>query len=275
MRANLSTRTAWNLHLVGGGVRQFATFLIVFVTGFSTLGSTSLVEAGVISNGGFESPLAGDWTVVGTASSALLAGATPTEGSQYAFLNTIGGDPSVAAIENTLGLTPGTLTGAQGGAAIYQDVTLNAGETLSFDWRFLSELSDNSLANDFAFWSLTPNGIPGGYTQLADTFDVGADPVGTFDYSTSDFSPAASSLIASDGTYRLGFGVMNYGNNLDAFPSGLLIDNISISGSSPAAVPEPGTLAMLGISTLGFGMGYVRKRKKITGSTDPSKESMI
>ncbi|MBR9803146.1 PEP-CTERM sorting domain-containing protein [bacterium] len=247
----------------------------MFVTGFSTLSSTSLVEAGVISNGGFESPLATGWTVIGTASSTLLTGATPTEGSQYAFLNTIVGDPSVPAIENALGLTSGTLTGAgaQGGAAIYQDVTLNAGETLSFDWRFLSQLSDNSTANDFAFWSLTPNGIPGGYTQLADTFDVGSDMVGTFTFSTSAFAKAEPSV--SSGTYTLGFGVMNFGNNLDAYPSGLLIDNISISGSSPAAVPEPGTLAMLGISTLGFGMGYVRKRKKITGSTDPSKESMI
>ena len=66
--------------------------------------------------------------------------------------------------------------------------------------------------------------------------------------------------IAADGNYFLQFGTINWLDQI--YHSGLAISGASLDGviiEDP--VPEPGTLALLGIGVLG--MGFMRRRRKV------------
>jgi hypothetical protein len=68
---------------------------------------------------------------------------------------------------------------------------------------------------------------------------------------TVDFSEVAGQTDVQIGL----LGISEYGNNI-------FIDNISLTGTSPAAVPEPATLLGFGLPILMVGLGKLRQLRK-------------
>ena len=216
---------------------------------FSMVGSAS---ASTITNGSFESFFG--WSAIGNVSTVYSAfGSGPTHGVAQALLTTDTGSVSDSSLETFLGLTPGMLDvlgngDATVGSAIKQDISVQAGEILTFDWNFLT---DETLPtpppyyHDFAFYSIVPATI-----ELADAFDplVGSSTSfnGETGYSTKSF------IFAATGTYTLGFGVANSGGDT-LFDSALLVDNVSV-------VPVPPALLLLGSGLAG--LAVLRRRRE-------------
>ena len=106
------------------------------------------------------------------------------------------------------------------GSAIAQTVTVPAGTVLSFDWRFLTDLSatPNSQGNDYAFFSVTP-----ALTTLADSHSVFATSPTVFNMETQVGTYRYA--FPTSGTYTIGMGVVDVGGT--AIDSGLLIDRVT------------------------------------------------
>lgn len=209
-------------------------------------------KAQQITNGGFESGLAG-WTVSGDASTQ---GSAP-EGLSQLWLTTassfgqddfplaIGalnrsGIGAVAAgapggIEAAVGLVFGALDpdhangiDAYEGSAASRSVTASAGEVLSFSWNF----GTTDTFNDYAFFVVDGQLVPlADITQatlatstLGNSFETG---VATYRHT-----------FLSAGLHQIGFGVVDVGDF--SATSTLAIDNVQIS-----PVPEAPALLML------------------------------
>ena len=125
----------------------------------------SIAGAQII-NGGFETgSLIQGWSSFGDAlvDTRLLGGSIPTEGAYQALLTTLtlsadftpglsfSDAVSASALEGFLGLGSGSLSGngAVEGSAILQVFNANAGDTISFDWNFLTD--EPEAPGDFAF----------------------------------------------------------------------------------------------------------------------------
>lgn len=172
----------------------------------------------------------------------------------YAVAASGSGDVSQAEVESFLGLSTSLddlgFGNATEGSAFKQDITVEAGDVLTFDFNFLTNEYTPSDYNDFGFFSVSPDPI-----SLAST---GSDFVSSamildgvgFESETGDQS--YSYTFASAGTFTIGFGAMNEGDNSVA--SALLIDDVTLSSS----VPEPSTLGLLAIGLVGLGLA--RKR---------------
>jgi len=212
-----------------------------------------LAHAGVV-NGGFETGTIAGWSVTGSGHTATASvGVTPTVGTYQGYIETTGNFTALApAVVASLGLT-GPAIAALGagtptnGTGISQDVTVSAGDTLTFDWDFLTdELNEAATYNDFAFLS-----VDGTAYLLASrnssTYNIVSPPAG-FDGQT-DWQ-AGSYTFTSAGTFKIGFGVFNVGDT--GHNSVLLIDNVSLP------VPEP-TTALLAAFGLSFVIGLARR----------------
>jgi hypothetical protein len=199
-------------------------------------------------NGGFE---AGDFTGWSVAGDALVAtsaiGVAPPGGAFQAFLttasdlgdsNTFSGSDAVPAadLEAFLGLSAGTIASGFEGSAIRQTFAADAGEVLTFRYKFLTT---EGTRNDFAFVTLTDYGILAD-TQAPDLVAsaVVLDPV--FGDPTRETGwRTFSHTFAAAGTYALGIGVADA---VDEFiPSGLLVDDARLQ-----AIPEPTSIVLLG-----------------------------
>jgi hypothetical protein len=209
-------------------------------------GATS-ASAQVI-NGNFSSGLS-FWTAVGdvgvrdgaaflTTASAAFDDDNTTPGA----FNYSGNEPVASGdLELSLGLAPGALDPNPGagnfafeGSALFQSVTLQAGESVSFTYRFFT---NDTAGFDRAFFVLD-----GTLTQLA------LGPLtapASFSYSLeTQVATVVSAPVLTAGTYLLGFGVID-GNDFIS-TSALQIDDVS-------AIPEPSTYAiMLGALALGY-----------------------
>ncbi len=214
----------------------------ILVAAVCALVTPQLATAAVI-NGSFETGDLTGWTVVGSAQAPDASiGVTPTVGTYQGYIETTGNYTQYAPpIEASLGITDSTLNGLGftefvNGTAISQDVTVSAGDTLTFDWNFLTdELDEDPLYNDFAYFTIDSAAYLLA-SRNGSTYDTGSPPVG-FDGQTGWDS--GSYTFTAAGTYKIGFGVFNVhdaGHN-----SVLLLDNISLP------VPEPTSFVLLAI----------------------------
>lgn len=225
---------------------------------FGTLLLAGELRAEIV-NGGFESGVFSPWLTLGNTSVEDSLDTPPSEGV-YQALMTADFGASAGDVELFLNLFPGSLAallppGADPigtGSAIYTDITASAGDVLSFDWNFLTNEAVSPLATvpDFSFWSLSNEQ---GAVVLATPFSPGFFPSPTVFTSETGYSTNSYTILA-DGTYRLGFGVMNSGG--DAGDSGLLIDNVTLA----AAVPEPASVTLISASVVLSAVAWRRRR---------------
>lgn len=195
------------------------------------------VHAGVV-NGGFETSSLTGWTKLGDVKArSSFFGMPPPEGTWGALLST--GrvpQPSDRTLETLLGLPVGALDGtvygdAHSGCAMTQLVQVAAGDALSFQYDVASQAAG---ANDFAFVSF------GDELVVLATRDDAVTPIPGWTFAHTGVS-TYEHVFEQDGTFLLGFGVVDIGGN--TYPTVLYLDRVAI-------VPEPATLVMLGAGLL-------------------------
>jgi VCBS repeat-containing protein len=178
----------------------------------------------------FESGLSG-WQTDGQVSQVTGG----TDGTHAGFLQS--GAISESDLETFLDIPQGTLAAINTGpadanlnptygSAIATDIFLQAGQTLTFDWRFST--NDYFPWGDFAFFSASVDLGNATAEKLADVFLIG-------DYGDSGWQ-TGTFIAPISGTYHIGFGVSNAGDN--AVSSSLLLDNVSGGSAQPVNITE-------------------------------------
>ncbi|HEU0122431.1 MAG TPA: PEP-CTERM sorting domain-containing protein [Bryobacteraceae bacterium] len=227
----------------------------LFLTGLLLFSATATIHANIITNGDFSNGLAG-WTVANAGTglggeAQVLTGlgdVTPANSGQFLLLDT-----GPASIFGSATPTYATLT---------SNFTLASSQTVTLTFRY------------WGFSAL----FTGPGTSPVDTFQVQILPAAgpaidalSFDTTDSSFafiangpvnSPSGASFFDSTpganfnqsftlaaGAYSLSFRVANGDSSL--FDSGLLIENVSLTGSGGTQIPEPGTVTMMAIGVLG------------------------
>ncbi len=236
--------------------------------------ASSACFAGTVLNGSFENDFT-DWSTQGIATietpifGVAPSPARPFDGVNQALIRSaagVVGDVAVANLAAFLSI-PVSQINANGrdairGSGVAQVITnIKVGDTLSFNWNFLTSQTPSALFNDFAILSVSRTGGTQSATLLADTGAI-ATPFGFtgdfFSRQSRNPDPLVPPLAPTTftfteaGDYTIGFGVFNATDS--SFPSGLLIDNISLT-----AVPEPTALAGLGL--FGLALTFRRRRK--------------
>lgn len=252
-------------------LRQVSTITFGF---FGLFGFVSSANAAII-NGNFNAGL-NNWDASGDASvfsgQALLTTASsvneddfPTTGTPFNF----SGDDvvDIANLETFLGVDPfaldptNSLFGAFEGSAIKQTFTANAGDSIDFDWNFLTneDSSSASFSNDTAFVTLVNNtdntAQVMNLADLSNSLNASSSSLG-FDNETptNNFGQALS-----PGDYTLGLTVVD---DLDStVSSALQVDNVKIvRDGDPQATPEPTTI--LALLTTVFAGSLVKTKKQ-------------
>jgi hypothetical protein len=230
--------------------------LIAAITA-ATLGLADSSHAAV-SNGDFSAGLAG-WSTAGNVGvdAASAYGPPPAGFSSQAIMGTAettsflfgGSMAGAAALESFAGLPAGALSGIGGlvGSGLSQKVTTAAGEAIAFSWKFMSNEPQNSPANDRAF--LVLDGVLTTLTTVQTATFVGSSLSPMLD-ETAYASFSTGPLGA--GSHTLVFGVIDIPDSLGA-------SALAVTGVAVAAVPEPGSWALMlgGVAALG---SLVRRR---------------
>lgn len=216
-------------------------------------------HAAGLDNGHFNNGLAG-WQTLGDVSvqggSAFLTNASldydddfPAPAGAYNFSGTsAAGVGAPSDVEDFSGLLPGGLDpdidngiAAYEGSALKQTFSVNAGDTLSFNWQFLT---NEGGKNDYAFII-----VDDVFSRLADvSWATAAAPVFALASALGEYTYQ----FLSSGEHTVVFGVVDvedYGVS-----SALSIDNVQI-----AAVPEPEQYALF-LAGLGLLGAAVRRR---------------
>ncbi|MEC4819473.1 MAG: hypothetical protein SAK29_40315 [Scytonema sp. PMC 1069.18] len=200
-----------------------------FASGFgliqADLAIQQLLGVGLV-NAGFETGNFIGWDTIGDASIQTAEfSSVPTEGNFQALITTGLNSVSDTALKDFLGQNFVSIDSigngnATQGSALRKQITVKAGDVLSFDFNFLTNEGIPSVFNDFAFVSITPNSL----SKLADTGSAFVlSPTRFFeetDYTTFTFQ------FTEEGTYTVGLGVVDVTDTL--VDSGLLVDNFKI-----------------------------------------------
>lgn len=233
------------------------------------LGASFGAQSAAISltNQDFETGDLGGWTILGNAFATGSTSVTTFDGTIW----TVGAADttmaqlapqglSVSSIESSLGIASGTLNGFNtnpdggsltDGAAIYQTFSGMTGDTLSMAWDYVA--TDYIPFNDPAFAVIIAPDSSVYVEVLASIHGLGI-PVGTSGHSGwQTFNYA----LTQDGNYTIAFVTTNDKDTV--LDSVLFIDNVP--GSAVSNVPEPASLALLGIGALGF--AAMRRRKSV------------
>jgi hypothetical protein len=208
-----------------------------------------LSSSAAVVNGDFETGNLAGWTLVGSGKATGSGiGVAPTEGVFQGYIETTGNFTALApAVVASLGVPGSAIIGLGAGAptngtGISQDVTVLAGDTLTFDWNFLTdELNEAATYNDFGFFSISGSAflLASRNSSIYNTVSPPAGFDGQTGWATQTYTfPAA-------GTYKIGFGVFNVGDS--GHNSVLLLDAISIP------VPEPTSIVLLAAG-MSFGL---------------------
>lgn len=156
-------------------------------------------------------------------------GIDPTEGDYQGLVTSGVESLSGQALEAAIAIPDHSLSrlgrgrATEGSAIQLADVTVEAGDTLTFDWNFLSDEAPNAFSKDFGFVAIGDQLI-----KLADASDPTLTNGGTFDYSTG--YATFSYTFDADATLEISVGVVDVGSA--ALDSGLLIDDVQISSSA-------------------------------------------
>jgi len=226
------------------------THASILIAALSTFGLAASVQANVV-NGDFSAGST-SWTSFGdvlfTGGNVTLTNASsafeddfPAVAGAFNISGTAAGDANTAnGLEEFSGLTIGDLDISAGntafeGSAFKQTVAVNAGDTLTFDYVFLTNEGVNL---DYAYFAI--NGTRFSFATVANA----TVPTSPYAFSTGPLNRAH--VIGTTGTVTLAFGVTDIGG-FDV-TSAVTIDNINIT-----PVPEPSAYAALaGFATLGF-----------------------
>lgn len=209
-----------------------------------------------VTNGGFAGNSLAGWNKLGdvtvNSGGAFLTTASlfdddfPEDAATFNASGTSAYDVALGGFESFTGLNPGVLdTGSDfafEGSLLTQNISVNAGDTLSFNWNFFT---NEGLNQDFAF--VVINGVSTKLTQASNALI----PSIPYDFSTG--ASVFSQTFATASSFSLAFGVVDI--NDYGVTSALWLDNVQLT----AAVPEPETYAML-LAGLGFIVASSRRK---------------
>jgi hypothetical protein len=238
----------------------------------SGAGVTSLANAALLSNGGFESGLS-EW-LVGESGSVFVLPSTPEIVSPFGppvtpgtILPTEGGSFAYMLSRGRSDTSSGTL----GVTSLSHGVNLAAGDVLSFDVFFdagdyTPPGNDLATASIIFFGPITcsnnnygPISIPcptGSGFHSVSLWQMAVDDVGS--YGASGWTHVALTIPgAISGALDFTIGNVADGNN----PSALAIDNVGINMPPPNPVPLPAAAYLL-IAGLGGLVPFSRRRRK-------------
>lgn len=228
-----------------------ATLARLTATAVLTLG-TALAQAAPLQNGSFDTGLTA-WSTAGDVAaqgaSLLLSTATTFDQDDAPELagafNLSGQNPTLAGndLEANLGLAPGALDQptldrfAYEGSAAWQSFSVQAGDTLAFDWQLLTRPTLGPIELPDTAWLVWQQGAQTQLIKLADTLSV---PLSN---STNGWLASGvehhNVLAQASGQVKLGFVIAD----VNSFDTTSLLSIQHVVQTS--AVPEPGTVMLV------------------------------